>query len=71
MKPKPDHISTRWLVGVYWLYDGEYGGMHEVASYEAALHKAAEIHRLGYNKPGIHEVRIVETRRKIWAVEQQ
>lgn len=51
---------TKYLTGVYWLAERQYGGMTETtkAGIEAEREK---LKRLGYDKPGRSEIHTIKT----------
>lgn len=65
-KRLPIETDTVILVGVYWFGSGDYGGFTKCSTWEAAEENAAFHRRLGYDKPGISEVRILHRTLKVY-----
>lgn len=62
----PIETDTIILVGVFWFGSGEYGGFTKCKNWEDAESQAASKRRLGYDKPGVSEVRILHRTLKVY-----
>jgi hypothetical protein len=51
---------------VFWFGSQEYGGLHHCKTWEDAESQAALLKRVGYDDPGICEVRIIQTVEKTY-----
>lgn len=65
-KRLPIEKESAILVGVFWFGSREYGSCTECKTWEAAELECVRHKRLGYEKPGISEVRIIHRTQKVY-----
>ena len=58
--------KKKLLVAVYWFGDKSYGGSHSCDTWKEAEQQADLRKRLGYDNPGVSEVRIIQQTSKVY-----